>query len=154
MSANPVGELVLRAFGVATSERLRYANPVCSGLQIVNFAQDVAEDHRRGRLYVPQEYLDRFGCREQSFAAARADRSVVSVVEALCGAAAALLDQGAPLVGTLRGRPRLTAAGFVAGGRDTIRAIRLVRHDVLAHHPRRGRFSFACSAAKTCVTGR
>ena len=148
LSANPVGELVLRAFDVATGERLRYANAICSGLQIVNFAQDISEDYSRGRVYVPQEYLARFDCRERSLAASSADRSVVSVVEALCVVAADLLDQGAPLVGTLRGRARLTTAGFVAGGRDTIRAIRHVRHDVLARHPRRGRLSFARTAAR------
>jgi len=43
-----------------------------------------------------------------------------------------LLDQGAPLVGTLRGAARLAVAGYLAGGRAALAAIRAQRYDVLS----------------------
>src|SRR5262249_4478554 len=49
LSANPVGELVLHVFAAATPERVRLSNAVCTGLQLVEHWQDVAEDAARGR---------------------------------------------------------------------------------------------------------
>jgi hypothetical protein len=50
--------------------------------------------------------------------------------------AAELLDSGAPLVGLLRGWARLAVAGYVAGGRAALDALRRADGDVLAGPPR------------------
>jgi phytoene/squalene synthetase len=54
LSANPVGELVLYTFRSATRERIRMSDSVCTGLQLAEHWQDVGEDYRRGRIYLPQ----------------------------------------------------------------------------------------------------
>ncbi len=64
LSAAPVGELVLHVFGAATPERIALSDRVCAGLQVVEHLQDIAEDHARGRVYMPQEDLIRFGCKD------------------------------------------------------------------------------------------
>ena len=46
--------------------------------------------------------------------------------------AARLLDEGAPLVGTLHGAARLAVAGYLAGGRAALAAIGRSGYDVLA----------------------
>src|SRR5205823_12115026 len=61
LSANPVGELVLHVFRAATPERIELSDRVCTALQLVEHWQDVAEDCRRGRIYLPAEDLERFG---------------------------------------------------------------------------------------------
>ena len=38
-----------------------HARALGEAFQLTNFIRDVAEDHRRGRVYLPQEDLDRFG---------------------------------------------------------------------------------------------
>jgi hypothetical protein len=52
-----------------------------------------------------------------------------------------LLDQGAPLIGNLRGAARVAVAGYVAGGRAALAAIKGAGYDVLrvTPKPRRGR---------------
>jgi phytoene/squalene synthetase len=50
-----------------------------------------------------------------------------------------LLDRGAPLVRTLRGRPRLAVAAFVGGGRAAFDAIGAAGHDVSGGAPRASR---------------
>ena len=50
-----------------------------------------------------------------------------------------LLDEGAPLVGRLRGRARIAVAGYVGGGRAALAAITAADYDVLAGAPRAGR---------------
>jgi squalene synthase HpnC len=64
LSANPVGELVLHVFGAATPVRIARSNAVCSALQLAEHWQDVAEDYGRGRIYLPQEDMARFGVTE------------------------------------------------------------------------------------------
>jgi squalene synthase HpnC len=61
-SANPVGELVLCVFDLATSERIALSNEVCTALQLTEHLQDVREDYTRGRIYLPERDLLRFGC--------------------------------------------------------------------------------------------
>src|SRR5207248_1025916 len=51
LSADPVGHLVLYVFDSATPERMALSDRVCTGLQIVEHLQDVAEDLGRGRVY-------------------------------------------------------------------------------------------------------
>ena len=53
LSANPVGELVLYVFGGATKERIELSDRICTALQLAEHWQDVGEDFRRGRIYLP-----------------------------------------------------------------------------------------------------
>src|SRR5204862_6833499 len=61
LSANPVGELVLHLCRRATPERIALSDATCTGLQLVEFWQDLGEDAARGRVYVPQEDMERCG---------------------------------------------------------------------------------------------
>src|SRR5262249_40635356 len=44
LSADPVGELVLEVFGLATPERVALSDSICTALQLTEHCQDVAED--------------------------------------------------------------------------------------------------------------
>jgi squalene synthase HpnC len=136
LSANPVGRIVLHVFDVATPEREELSDRVCSALQVVEHLQDVAEDLRRGRVYLPQEDLDRFGCSPEDLALPVAPARVRRLVAFERRRAGALLDAGAPLVGTLPGLARLAVAGYVAGGRAALAAVRAAGDDVLRAVPR------------------
>lgn len=60
-SADPVGRLVLHLCRQATPENFRWADSICTGLQLANFWQDVGRDLDLGRIYLPQEDCDHFG---------------------------------------------------------------------------------------------
>ena len=62
LSANPVGELVLHVFGLATPARIALSDSICTALQLTEHCQDVAEDFASGRVYLPAEDMARFGC--------------------------------------------------------------------------------------------
>ena len=53
LSANPVGQIVLYIFGVATPERIALSDNICTALQLAEHWQDVAEDLGNGRIYLP-----------------------------------------------------------------------------------------------------
>ncbi|RSS95178.1 squalene synthase HpnC [Streptomyces sp. WAC02707] len=139
LSANPVGRLVLAVTGTATPERIRRSDAVCTALQIVEHLQDVAEDLGRDRVYLPAEDMKRFHVQEADLAAPTADASVRALIAFEAQRARDLLREGAPLVGSVRGRLRLLLAGFVAGGRAALRAIAAAEHDVLPGPPKPGK---------------
>jgi squalene synthase HpnC len=116
LSANPVGELVLGIFGTATPERIALSDRICSGLQIVEHLQDIAEDHGRGRVYMPREDLERFGCGEQDLATPQPSANLRALISFEATRARALLSSGGPLARTLRPAPRIAVAGFAVGG--------------------------------------
>ncbi|WP_416233270.1 squalene synthase HpnC [Castellaniella sp.] len=58
-SANPVGRLMLHLFGATSAQDLAESDAICSGLQRVNFCQDVAIDQAKGRCYIPLDCLAR-----------------------------------------------------------------------------------------------
>jgi squalene synthase HpnC len=154
LSANPVGHLVLHVFDAATPERIRLSDAVCSGLQLVEHWQDVAEDLGRGRVYLPQEDLRRFDVTGDHLSAPVAGEPVRRLLAFEVARARRLLDEGAPLVRTLRGRPALAVAAFVAGGRAALDAIAAGGYDVLGATPRPSRRQRAAALARTLARRR
>jgi len=139
LSANPVGRLVLHVFDAATPDRLSLSDSVCSGLQLVEHWQDVAEDYAAERIYLPGEDRDRFGVHEQDLAAPAAPARLRALMAFEVDRARGLLDEGAPLAATLRGRSAFAVRAFVAGGRSALHAIERADYDVLGARPRPGR---------------
>lgn len=136
LSANPVGRLVLAVFGAATPEREVLSDQVCTGLQLVEHTQDVAEDAARGRVYMPAEDLARFGCQTAQLTASRPEPELAALIAFQVGRARSLLDAGVPLAATIRGRPRVAVAGFVGGGQAALDAIERAGFDVWTARPR------------------
>lgn len=154
LSANPVGVIVLHVFGAATPARRALSDQVCTALQLVEHLQDVAEDLRAGRIYLPAEEMNRFGCTENDLHAPSAAPHVRALVEFQADRARSLLDGGAPLVGTLRGAARVAVAGYVAGGRAALAGIAASGYDVLRATPRSGRGRVAAELVRAYATGR
>ncbi|MGW2845768.1 squalene synthase HpnC [Streptomyces sp. NPDC001108] len=136
LSANPVGRLVLQITGTASPERVRRSDAVCTGLQIVEHLQDVAEDLGRDRIYLPADDMARFHVTEADLAAPSAGAAVRSLIAYEAERARALLDEGIPLVASVDGRLKLLLAGFVAGGTAALAAITAAGFDVLPGPPK------------------
>ena len=154
LSANPVGRIVLYVFGCFTQPRAELSDSICTGLQLAEHWQDVAEDLRAGRIYLPGEDLDAYGCTEQDLAQASAPPKVRELMAFETRRARELLDAGAPLIGTLRGAARLAVAGYVAGGRAALAAITAAGHDVLRETPRPGKRRVAGELVLAYARGR
>jgi squalene synthase HpnC len=139
LSADPVGRIVLTIFDAATPERIARSDDVCSGLQVVEHLQDVGEDARNGRVYLPAEVLGHFGCPDEALTQPFATPSLRAAVAEIAGRARTLLASGVPLARSLRGRPRWAVAGFCAGGLAVLDAIADAGNDVLGNRIRPAR---------------
>lgn len=110
LSAAPVGRLVLGIWGVEGAKAERLCDDVCIGLQLANFAQDVAVDATKRRRYVIQEDIDRYGLQ--------------GAIRALCERAERLLASGQELECLVPWRLRIQLALYRLGGMAIIAAIR------------------------------
>jgi squalene synthase HpnC len=154
LSANPVGQIVLYIFGAATPDRIRLSDRICTALQLAEHWQDVAEDLANGRIYLPAEDMRRFNITESDLAVPSAGPGVRDLMRFETDRAQTLLDQGAPLVGTLRGAARLAVAGYLGGGRAALAAIRAQRYDVLSATARPRKPRMVVELAKAYARGR
>jgi squalene synthase HpnC len=154
LSANPVGQIVLYVFGYYTPARAEKSDAVCSALQVIEHLQDVAEDYRAGRIYLPLDDLRAHGCHEQDLAEPTASPELRGLIAAEAGRAAELLAAGAPLVGQLGGAARLAVAGYLAGGQAALTAIARAGYDVLAVTPRPSTGRTAAAMVSALVRGR
>jgi squalene synthase HpnC len=154
LSANPVGRIVLYVFGAFSPRRAELSDSICTALQLAEHLQDVGEDMQAGRVYLPAEDLRAYGCSEEDLRARPAAPPLRRLVAFEVGRARALMDAGAPLVGTLRGTARAAVAGYVAGGRAALAAIAAADFDVLSATPRPGKGRTAAELITTYVRAR
>ena len=154
LSADPVGRLVLSCVGLATPERIALSDQVCTGLQLIEHWQDVAEDFRRGRVYLPQDDMRRFGVTDADLAAEHASPSLRALLAFEAARARRLLDAGLPLVASMRGAAKLAVAGFVAGGKAALHAITAADFDVLPGAPKPTKSRTAREAVGVLLPGK
>lgn len=143
-SAAPVGRIVLHIAGAATQANVADSDSVCNALQVLEHCQDVGEDARAGRIYIPGVELDD----ALATTTGQAVRDAVSTHVAL---SRGMLQSGRSLVRRLRGWPRLAIAGFVGGGLATAVALRQADYDVLAQTVKPGKGRTAREALRLWV---
>jgi hydroxysqualene synthase len=115
-SANPVGRLLLHLVGRSGDRELALSDAVCSALQLTNFLQDIAQDYREnGRIYLPQDEMQRFGVSEQDIAGQRNSPQLTQLVHFQVQRAAQLLRAGSPLGREIGGRFGLELRAVVLG---------------------------------------
>ena len=147
-SADPVGRIVLGLEGCRDPDLVRMSDSICTGLQLVNFWQDITRDRLAGRIYLPADDMARHGVSEAMLAAPPAAPAVRRLIEDEVAWARDCFAAGAALPGlaprALRPAIGMFLAGRPGGGRRD-RAGRLrhahpaadrrPRHEALAGRP-------------------
>jgi phytoene synthase len=133
-SANPVGRLVLRIAGYDDPELDLWSDAICTGLQLVNFWQDLIIDFARGRIYVPLEVMASFGAAEQDLGTGVTD-PWRRVLGDMARRTRGLFGQGRPLCSALRGRLRYEIRATWLGGIRILDRLEASGFDVFARRP-------------------
>jgi squalene synthase HpnC len=140
-SANPVGHLVLYVAGAYSSENARLSDSTCTALQLANFWQDVARDLAIGRIYLPGEDRERFGCLESDLRALRFTPEFAALMKFEVERARALFDQGRPLVSRVPRGLAVDIDVFSRGGLAILDRIEARGFDVLSARPALSRWT-------------
>jgi hypothetical protein len=75
-AAGVVGQLSASIFGYSNPATLEYAENLGIAFQLTNIIRDVGEDARRGRVYLPQDELARFGLTAEGHPRAQGRRAL------------------------------------------------------------------------------
>jgi squalene synthase HpnC len=136
LSADPVGRIVLGLLDHHEADTVVLSDRVCTALQLLEHWQDVGEDRRAGRVYLPLDDLAAFGVPVEDLDLRSTSERLRGLMRFETERAACLLESGAPVVRALHGWGRVAVAGYVAGGRATVTALRRSGGDVLSRAPR------------------
>lgn len=134
-SANPVGHLVLYLGGYQDAGRQRLSDFTCTALQLTNSWQDVVQDFDRGRIYLPQEDLRRFGVNDAVIAGKKATPEFRELMRFEVERAREWFRQGLPLIGQVRREVARDVELFSRGGMEILAAIEASGYDVLSRRP-------------------
>lgn len=152
LSADPVGRIVLALTNSVTQRRVGLSDDVCTALQVLEHCQDVGEDYRAGRIYLPQDDLAAYGVTTAHLTGATTSQGLRTVVASQVRRANELLTSHGPgLVHRLSGWARFAVAGYLAGGEATVSALRSADHDVLARTIKPGKLHTAGFLARRLV---
>ncbi len=135
LSADPVGRLVLAVFGQEGEDLVGLSDCVCTALQLIEHWQDVGEDRRNGRIYLPLEDRRAFGVEPRHLDEPMTPAPLRRLLAFEAERAESLLDEGAGLLTRLSGWARPAVAGYVAGGQAALAALRRADFDVLSGAP-------------------
>ena len=134
-SANPVGRLLLTLYGVNAPKAFEQSDLICSSLQLINFWQDVALDLAKGRVYLPQDSLVRYGYSQPNAQPSVCDEPFRSLMGFEIARARAMLVAGAPLALHLPGRIGWELSLVVQGGLRILEKIEATGYDVFRMRP-------------------
>lgn len=147
-SANPVGRIVLALEGCRSHESVSLSDTICTGLQLVNFWQDVKRDRLAGRVYLPGDDMRRFGVDESMLDGASAGPALIALLEEQVAWARDCLRRGLPLERTAPAALRPAIGMFIRGGLAIADGIERIGFDTLAHRPTVSRWKKARLTAR------
>ncbi len=134
-SANPVGRIYLMMFGYREAEMFALADKTCAALQLVNFLQDVRRDLEKGRIYLPQEDMERFDYSEADLKRGVFNKNFSGLMEFEAARAWGLFKEGLELERLVPMRLALELRLFRQGGEAILRKISALGYNVLKTRP-------------------
>ena len=134
-SANPIGRLLLQLYGETDPRSLAYSDGICTGLQLINFLQDIEVDYAKGRLYLPQDELARYGICEAQIARKDAGGAWSLFMRHQIDRARRMLRAGSPLGRVLKGRLGLELRMIVLGGDRILTKLERLDGDIFGRRP-------------------
>jgi phytoene/squalene synthetase len=144
-SADPVGRLVLGLLRRAgDAELVAASDDVCTGLQLVNFLQDVPRDLALGRIYMPAEDRRRF----EVTVLDRPNEPLTALLRFEAERARGLLSAGQTLRERIGGRIGRAVGLFARGGLAALDVLEEAGWDIFNGRPRPSRLRLAREALR------
>jgi 15-cis-phytoene synthase len=134
--AGAVGVACAAVYGPADRDRaFPRAETLGLALQQINIMRDVPEDWRLGRVYLPQDELERYGVSEIDIAQGRTGPEWRALMDHQASRAEALMREGLELLPLLDRRSALCVRSFAGIYRGLLRQMRERDYDVFSERP-------------------
>lgn len=148
LSANPVGRLLLYLTESATPANLQLSDNVCTGLQLINFWQDVSRDLEIDRIYLPLEDQHHYGVTEVDLQKKVSTNNFQQLLAFEVNRAEQLLMSGKVLSRKVPRSIRLDIRLFTLGGLTICKKIRQIDYRVLEKRPKLSKWDAPALLAK------
>jgi squalene synthase HpnC len=134
-SANPVGRIVLALFDRLDERTGPPSDALCTGLQLVNFWQDVSVDRVKPRVHIPLEDLGRFNLVPDDILRGTDTHATRTVIAYEVERTKSLFRDALPLFPLVPPRLRLELAAIWRGGMRVLEKIEKQRYTVVYSRP-------------------
>ncbi len=159
--ASVVGMTVVHVFGYDSPEALRLAEKCGIAFQLTNILRDIPEDAALGRVYLPEEDLEKFGlCRDDllqgRLQSPERQARFQGLMQFEWARAKRYYEEAAPLLGMVRPKSRPALWAMIAIYYGVLRRIRKAGYDVYAKRARLSgleKMWIVLRAAKLRLTG-
>jgi phytoene synthase len=134
--AGTVGLCCVHVFGFQDPKALELAPKLGIAFQLTNILRDIPEDYSMGRVYLPEEDLNRFGCTASDFASNVASPAFTELMRFEANRAWQYYSEGAPLLNLVNSDSRAALWTLMRIYSGILHKIEAIRYDVLAtRHP-------------------
>lgn len=131
-SASPVGRYLLELHGEDIAA-FRYSDPLCNALQVINHLQDCRDDYLNlDRVYLPQDWLARFGAKTDDLKAREASPGLRQTIHRCVGKSRNLMETARQLPANLSSRALAAESAVIVKIADRL-LDRLEKEDPLHH---------------------
>ncbi len=135
-SANPVGRLLLHLNGNPTQEQLEQSDAICTGLQLINFYQDIVQDYtEQDRVYIPQDELVAVDLTDHDLVLPN-NQKIAPLIRSLYERTSQIMNKGYLLGASLSGRLGWEIRAMTLGGLITLQKLTLQSNQDLLSRPR------------------
>jgi 15-cis-phytoene synthase len=135
--AGTVGLCCVHVFGFRDPAALELAPKLGIAFQLTNILRDVPEDFAMGRVYLPQEDLQRFGCTEQDIGSRVASPAFIQLMKFEADRAWKFYGEGVGLQQMVSADSRAALWALTRIYSGILKKIESIHYDVLAKpHPR------------------
>jgi squalene synthase HpnC len=102
--ACPAGEMVLTIFNKNTKKNISLSNNICIALAMIGMVQDIEKDYKKGRVYIPLSYFEKFNLKEEDIQHHNFNNHWELFKIEWLGLIKNYLNKGKPLIKNLDGR--------------------------------------------------
>ena len=102
--ACPAGEMVLTIFNKNTKKNISLSNNICIALAMIGMVQDIQKDYKKGRVYIPLNYFEKFNLKEEDIQHHNFNNHWELFKTEWLGLIKNYLNKGKPLIKNLDGR--------------------------------------------------
>jgi squalene synthase HpnC len=148
-SANPVGRLILELFNIRNDEAFLLSDKICTALQLTNFYQDIGIDFQKGRIYLPEDEMQKFGVSEKSFELKENSLNFQHLLRHNISRTEEMFIQCRRLPNFLRGRLKLEIKWTILGGEAILKKIKEINYNTLNLRPELSKTEYFSLAVKS-----
>jgi squalene synthase HpnC len=135
LSANPVGRLILELFNIRNDKMIKYSDSICTALQLTNFYQDVSQDIKKGRIYIPEDEMKYFNVTEKDFEKEESSPNFRELIKYQVERAKKIFQDGYNLIPYLPGRLRFEIKWTILGGEIILEKIEENNYNAIRIRP-------------------